>query len=279
MSVLPDTFRTELAERASEDRLELPMLPRTATDVVELCGSESCDARELAALIHRDPSLAGHVMRVANSVAYCPGEPIVSLQHAVSRLGMGALCEIAMGIAVKGRVFSVEGHEDRLRGLWRHSAFTGAYTKEIARSLRRNVEGAFLSGLLHDIGRPVVLQLATDLEREAGERLDPEAVELAMAELHGTVGAMLLDRWGLPAWMGAAAEHHHDYAALTEHRTEVMTVALADRLAHWAVEGDEDELTALRELPVLADLNLYADELQALLDQRGAILALGEAFA
>ena len=148
-------LRQQLVERVSQRRLELPMLPQTATDVLSLCNDSSCDTARLSSLIQRDQALAAHTLHIANSAAYAPREPIVSLQQAIGRLGFKTMCDIAVAVAMRSKVFVLKGHEERLRAMWLHSAMSGTWAKEIARACRRNVEGAFLCGLLHDIGQPV----------------------------------------------------------------------------------------------------------------------------
>src|SRR5262245_30521979 len=66
-----------VAERLASGKLDLPLLPRVASQVIALVGDAKADANQLAALIHRDPALAGHVLRIANSPAYMPKMPIV----------------------------------------------------------------------------------------------------------------------------------------------------------------------------------------------------------
>jgi HD-like signal output (HDOD) protein len=100
-----DALHGELIERIDSGSLDLPLLSDTAAKVMELCGDASCDARRLAELIQRDQGLAGHVLRVANSAAYAPTERIVSLQQAVSRMGLTAMRDIALAIAIRGKVF------------------------------------------------------------------------------------------------------------------------------------------------------------------------------
>jgi len=74
-------LRTEVAERVAAGQIDLPLLPQVASQVVMLAGNPNTDAAQLSDTIHRDPALAGHVLRIANSAAYMPRMPIVSLQH------------------------------------------------------------------------------------------------------------------------------------------------------------------------------------------------------
>jgi len=56
------------------------MLPLVATEVMSLARSANANAAQLAALVHKDPSLAARLLRVANPAAYASATPIVSLQ-------------------------------------------------------------------------------------------------------------------------------------------------------------------------------------------------------
>ncbi len=268
----------ELAQRIHSGALELPLLSDTASQVMALCGDASCDARRLSELIQRDPSLAGHVLRVANSVAYAPTERIVSLQQAVSRMGLSAMRDIALAIAVKSKVFTAPGFEPEIRELWIHSIGAAAWAKEIARLRRRNVEGAFLAGLMHDIGRPVVLHAALDVLREAREPVDRTTLRAWLDEMHTEVGSMLLERWSMPDWMQAATRWHHEPALAPDDAAETAAiVSLADHFTHWAQGDGRASEAAIRSHPSLARLSLYADDIDELFARREQVSTVSRA--
>lgn len=271
-------LRTQLVQRIAERRLELPMLPQTAADVMTVCNDTSCDAARLASLIQRDQALAAHTLHVSNSAAYAPREPIVSLQQAVSRLGFKTMCDIAVAVAMRSKIFVLKGQEERLRAMWIHSAMSGAWAKEIARARRRNVEGAFLSGLLHDIGQPVLLQAALELSRANGVRPDEALLDRLIQEFHAEVGGIVLAAWKLPDWMCAAVRCHHDPDTAGEHVEYARTAMLADLLAHASELPDEATDAALRTHPVLSDLDLYAEETDALFARRELVQKTAEAY-
>jgi len=268
----------DLLERHLAEEVELPLLPEACTRILALCEDERADAKSIEGLLERDPSLASHVLRVANSSAYASQEPIVSLQQAVSRLGMQALRNIVLGFTVKGRVFHVPGHQTRVRAVWVHCAVTAAYAREIARMLRRNVEAAFLCGLLHDVARPVVLQATLDtLAHRSKEALPAAFLEATMDELHEQVGARMVGTWKLAEWTVAVVAHHHDPEKAEPHEEQAHITWLADRLAHWAVGPDGPEAFQGDD-PVIDRLNLYPEDLDALLAYRGKALEFSEAF-
>src|SRR4051794_18613299 len=104
--------------RIASGALELPLLPHVAGQVCALSTSDDASARSLAALLHRDQAIAAHVLRVANSPLYRPRVPIVSLQQAISRLGMTTLREIVLTVSMRSRVFNVSGYTTEIHALW-----------------------------------------------------------------------------------------------------------------------------------------------------------------
>jgi putative nucleotidyltransferase with HDIG domain len=271
--------RRELGDRIERNALELRVLSHAAAQVASLSADGKSDARTLADKINHDPALAFHVLRVANSALYAPVEPIVSLQQAVSRLGFAHIGQIAFSIAVKSRVFQVPGHEAWVAQMWQLATLGGAWAREVARVRRHNAEAAFMCGLLHDIGRPVLLQAAVDASKKRVlERADLEAI---LDELHTLAGAKLARAWNMAPWMQAAILHHHDVSYAGEHADECLTTSFVDELAGWTLEhGDEapaDALARLHSSHHVKALGLYDGDLVALLGHAQAVKAFAGA--
>jgi len=262
---LSRSFATAIAER----KIEVPPMPATAAEVMTLCQQESTDAAKLSSVIHRDQAIASNVLRVANSVAYVGQVPCASLQQACSRLGLRVITDIATAVAVRGRMFASPVHADVLAALWKHSVLTAFFSKEIARLRRRNVEIAFLCGLLHDIGKAV---LVNGVDRAlAGHAVSTDELHAALAEHHVAAGAMLAREWRLADQVVEAIECHHEPALAKRFQDVATTVAFSDALAHHvapsALAAPMSE-AALRAHPLLACLNLYADHVAQLLDMK-----------
>jgi putative nucleotidyltransferase with HDIG domain len=270
-------FRERFLEKIAEGAFELPMLPEAATMVMAATQDENCDARRLSRMIHRDAALAGNVLKLANSPLYAPTVPIVSLQQAVSRLGMKKIREMALVVACQAKVFRVPGQEARVRDLFRHSIAAAAYAQEIARLRRWNVEEAFLCGLLHDAGKPVLLQLLVEVERELDLGVDASVVEDVVDEMHGSVGGRLVEGWHLPARLAETIVHHHRPREAPSAAQTAMLTGIADDLAHFALQSKPITEEQLRAHPLLVPLNLYRDELDALVARKDAVKAAAEA--
>src|SRR5262245_46906579 len=197
-AALPTHLCEYLETRIASGALELPILPHVASQVLAMSTSDDTNARSLAELLHRDQAIAAHVLRVANSPLYKSHVPIVSLQQAISRLGLALLREMVITVSMQSRIFNVPSYATEARTLWQHAVYTAAYAGKIARRCRRNAESAFLGGLLHDVNKPVLLLALADLQAQLQEPIPPPVVTTAMDVYHTQVGAVLASAWTLP---------------------------------------------------------------------------------
>jgi putative nucleotidyltransferase with HDIG domain len=278
----PDTHTTPpiekleqaLNQKIEKGEVELPLLPQVASQVMALTSDPSADAAKLSALIHQDQALAAHVLRIANSPAYMPRSPVVSLQHAVAMLGINLLSEIAFTASLKTGAFQVPGYEEDVKHLWHHSLASGAFAKEVARARRVNVESAYLCGLLHGIGKPVVLRTVATIAREQKLAMDRPALYTMIDGYHSRLGGLIADKWGLPKQVAEAILYYSDYDHAASFRQECMLTCLADRLATHLLNPDEMPEDTLRDHPVFAELNLYPNDVDQLLVGKDKVLAM-----
>jgi HD-like signal output (HDOD) protein len=258
--------------------LELPPLPQVAIEAANLAADGEGGAVALAKLIQRDIALASQVMRVANSSLYSRRAPVVSLHQAIAWLGVDAIRNIALAFAVRAQLFGVSAFEPQLRALWRESVAVGCFAQEIARTKRRNVETAYLCGLLHRVGLAVILWRLGRASLDAGVQVEDESMESFVGGFEGQVGAQLARAWNLPEPVAAAILWFRSPAKAQHSKLDVAQVALARALA---AHLDDDELSLdTLELPptVVSDLGFYPVELGRLLERREDIRAAVETF-
>ena len=276
---MPEQVERALVERIDKDRIDLPVLPQVAGKVMALVNDPAADAARLSALIHQDQALAAHVLRIANSPAYMPRTPIASLQHAVAMLGVTQLSEIAVTISLKSGTVKIPGHETDVRQLWRHALASGAYAKEIARMRRYNVESAYLCGLLHTVGKPVVLKTVTTIAAEMHIPLESSVIIAFLDGYHSRIGSLIATEWALPPQVAEAITYYGIYEQAPSHRQEAMMTCLADRLATYILIPDSFDDHSLREHSVFADLNLYPNDIETLLGLKEKVLNLVDTMA
>ena len=265
--------RLALRDRLNSSELRLPVLPKVAGAVLALAEDPDADMADLSALIHRDQALASQVLRISNSAAYGVGSVIVSLQQAITRLGMRLLADIAIAISVQGELFCVPGYQPDVKALWRHALASGTYSKEVARLKRTNVEGQFLCGLLHTVGKPIVLRILVDLLRERKQFLPRVAMFSLMDEFHCEIGQRVATEWKLPQQIVFSAGYYLRRVEATTWPTETAITYLAHHLADWVLSTDNQVAAPAPGDPVVTELNIYPDELSCLLEKRESVLA------
>jgi HD-like signal output (HDOD) protein len=231
--------------------LKLPLLPRVAAMVIQLATDEDADAQQLSKLIQSDQALAGHVMRIANSPAYRPVSAFVSLQQAIARLGIVIIGEIAIATSLNSDLFSAKGNEKLIKKFWYQSLCCSAWSREIARMRRTNVESSFLAGLLCQIGKPVVVQGIDEFGLETCE------VEKLVSQYYVRAGALLANDWDLPEVVGHVIIHHQEMEDSGTFDDDVLNVQAALCMT---VREDEDNLPA----ELLERLNFYPEDIETL---------------
>jgi putative nucleotidyltransferase with HDIG domain len=250
------SIRREIEGRIQRGDIELPVFPASAREVIALCEHDDVDPRKLADVIRRDASLAGHFLAIANSATFGAGRaPLVSLQQALTRLGLTQTKQIAMVVVCKTRAFSIPGRPERAAQILSHALTTALFAQEIARARRLNVEEAFLSGLLHDIGEPAALQLVAEIDSKTGEATDAAAADEVAEKFHAHIGGLIATRWTMSAVIRDAILNHHDPVTIGTKATTAI-VQLADVLA----SGERD----VANHPATNLLNLYAEDIERL---------------
>jgi len=261
-----------LSESAGSPQTIAP-LPRVCAQLAELTAQQATDAAQLARLIQSDPALAGEVMRVANSPALRPRTAIVSLQQAVSWLGVAEVRNIAMAVMLRGEVFVAPGHEPQSEELWREAWLAALWSKEIARERRKHVESAFLAALMHRTGAALALKILARFEFERRMGLDADTFCMLIAEFETTFGRLLMDNWLLPKdvldgasdWRNYRESSHSDLAG-TVHAAHL----LATHTLHAQLLGEDMVI----ESPVFEHLGVFPDDRRRLLAKREQVLAL-----
>ncbi|HEX8903972.1 MAG TPA: HDOD domain-containing protein, partial [Longimicrobiaceae bacterium] len=272
-----DAWRQEVARIALElrERYPLPddqragaerLLVRLAVDVEMVIRQPSAAAREayavasdpacevpaLLRVVERDPTLARALLRHASSAAVGLPTPPASVDDAVRRLGAKGV-QIAMLAGMAESLLSRPAalYSPMAPHVWAHMVRTGPRARALARAFDVAPQEAFTIGLLHDVGKLVLFDLAAALREEFQRevRLPPQLVAEALRLLHEPLGGMALLRWGVdPRAAWAVANHHRGVpGAAPDRRSEVVFVAERLDVAvtsgrpvaldEWAAEG------------------------------------------
>ena len=241
---------TPLIRAIERRRLRLPSLSPTVHRVVEIIESSEVDLGELAAAISGDPVLATRIIGAANS-SYFRGETQVSnIRAALTRMGISEARTIVIVVALRAMVLRSPGIGAAATTLWRHSLLTAAAAQEISSELPPWETSGFLAGLVHDLGRLVILAFASELPawQEDGSLPSPELIEAISAATHAPLGALVLASWGFPTDFVEAILNHHDSARQTGPAGDLARVVqLGHRIAGQIEAGWPEDPAQLDE--------------------------------
>ncbi|MCG5054522.1 MAG: HDOD domain-containing protein [Myxococcales bacterium] len=191
--------------RIEQDRLALPALPAVATKCLELLRKNDFSSKKVTDLIETDPILAVRILRTANSAAFGARQPITNIHHAVTHLGANKLKTVMMEAAARPILESRDSRiADATRGLWEHSVAVALLSRDLAVVVGvAEPEDAYLAGLLHDVGKPVLAMLLLEAENMMASRSSKEWIDSTvwvetLQRSHRNVGVAVAKKWAVP---------------------------------------------------------------------------------
>jgi putative nucleotidyltransferase with HDIG domain len=247
---LRDILRNEELKQNVARINYLPSLPSLYQQIITELQSPRVSVKRVADLIAQDVTMTAKILQLVNSAFFSLPQKIISPHQAVILLGI----DIIKGLVLHVHVFSSFKLDSRIKNfsiedLCKHSLLVGKLAREIVlaeTNVRSMEDDALVAGLLHDIGKLILLQ-------------DPDRYNQVMAHCqsrtcnhyqgeyevlgasHAEVGAYLLDLWGLPESVVRAIAFHHNPSKAMETNFSVLTAvhaanALINRKKH---DGDQ----------------------------------------
>jgi putative nucleotidyltransferase with HDIG domain len=195
---------------------DLPSLPAVVMELLTSIDQEDVDISVLARKVSHDQALTAKTLRLTNSPAFGLQVKVTTIQQAITFLGFQTTRNLITAAAVTGCFAGNQcaGFDDK--AFWRHSIATAACARVLARRMRVNQDYAFTAGLLHDIGRLVLVSTYPERYAEviaARAASDCELLEAERALLgidHIAAGVALAGHWNFSETMQLAIAHHHD---------------------------------------------------------------------
>jgi putative nucleotidyltransferase with HDIG domain len=201
-------------EQAVANVRDLPTLPLIVTELISTFGQADVSTGELATKVSKDQALTAKTLRLANSSFYGLQCKVRTIEQAIAVLGFDSVRALVTSAGIIGNFPGGAGGFD-FAAFWRHAVGTALCAKSLAKIANCNQEFAFVSGLLHDIGRLVLVTGFPSQYAEAvahriandGDMIDSERAVLGLD--HTVVGRALAQHWKFPELIQRAIANHH----------------------------------------------------------------------
>ena len=205
-------------EKIVRNLSNLPSLPFIAQKLNTTTEDGRAGLNDIVDIISVDQSLTAKLLKLVNSSFYGFSSKVSTVSRAVVILGMQNIKTLALGVSVfkTASTMSSSNPVFDLQKFWEHSLGVAAGAKLLARFTgSKQLEEAFLGGLLHDIGKIIFSEYMPNEFAQALEMSRDQSIPLGEAELkiikadHEIAGDYLAERWKLPLPLRRCVSQHH----------------------------------------------------------------------
>ena len=217
MDGIDERSRELIKSRILGKMKEIKSFPQFVVETLRKLNDRDSSASDVAMSLSRDEGLVIRTLKLANSAAYGISRDISSVTEAIAMLGYKNISNIVLSASVYSVMDkSLQGYALDRGQLWKHSLTVAYAARYIAQRFGKSIpEEAYVGGLLHDIGKVVLNDYVRFgygiIVKLVEEKQIPfiEAETQVLGFDHAQVGAMLVEKWGLPEAYGYAVAYHH----------------------------------------------------------------------
>lgn len=244
---LAEQLELILDNRIAQDSLTLPLLPAIAARANDVVRRPDATLKDLVATVELDPILAALIMRQAG------GATCRTLEQAVTKLGVQKVRSILAESSSHRVVESRDAKSaESTRLIWDHARAVAMMAQDVAVLAGvEEPEACYVTGLLHDVGKPVVATMLLEAEAQISQRnpklwIDGDAWIGVVDRAHRKIGTNLAKKWQLAEEIQNATLVFSDYDAANRRsigNAVHFSNALAKQLGIYV--GDVSEADAL----------------------------------
>jgi putative nucleotidyltransferase with HDIG domain len=206
---------SDVKEKILKDVDSLPTFPENILELQQLCNQKEASIDEISERISRDPALTADVIKLSNSAGFVPGKKISTIKEAVKIIGFKNLYLILTASTAK----KILGNKyKKFELIWEHCIRVAYYSRQIAKlkHLGNIADSAFITGLLHDIGKIVLLSadeniIHTISEITKNKQLRSSSIleEISIGISHAEIGGLIAEKWNFPDDLKIPIANHH----------------------------------------------------------------------
>lgn len=220
-------FLRLLAMEVSKGTVDLPCFPDVVIRIRDALADPNTTIDRTVAIVGNEPRLAARLLQTANSAAFnLSGKRLTDLRAAITRLGQQLVQSAAVAFAVQQMkdAESLRSIAKPLGELWRECISVASVSQAVARHTKVSPDEAFLTGLLHGIGRLYIMVRAVGHAAQFGN--DRALLDL-IADWHASIGKAVLENWGFTEQMCNAVGDQDDHERRWIHDSELSDILVA----------------------------------------------------
>jgi HD-like signal output (HDOD) protein len=243
-----------------------PKIPGVYSKVLKALESPDVTSIQVGEIIAEDAVLTGEVLRLTNSAYLGTPRNIIDPVEAVDSLGLDAVKVLTKAMQFMAEHSHLKPGYLSFDKLWQHSTNVALIARDLVLFETRDPElasQAFVAGLVHDLGKVVLLTNFDDLYGRVHSlaRKQPVAIWEAEKEMfganHGEIGGCLVGMWNLPLCVvDAVALHHDPPLGQDQQLTPLTAVHVANVIEHELGESYEFRVAPIIESRYLNELRL-----------------------
>jgi putative nucleotidyltransferase with HDIG domain len=216
----------------------LPTFPQNILDLQAMCENKDILIDDLTLKIQPDSSLTADILKLANSAGFMGAQKIETIHDALMRIGLQNLKHVLVAASSKK---ILDKRYSKFEAIWKHNFKVAFYARQIARITKNSklIELAFVGGLLHDIGKIILLAVdlkltnwISDFVKHRQIRTTTLLEEVSIGISHSKIGFLLAEKWNFGDFLKEAIEcHHAPLNCQDEFKDVVYAVYLANQFS------------------------------------------------
>ncbi|MGA1845827.1 HDOD domain-containing protein [Deferribacter abyssi] len=210
---------------------DIPPLPQIASRILAVMNTKDYSITDVVYYASKDVALTAEILKVANSAIFSPRDEIKDLRHAIVILGEKNLKSLLAALSMKSYFYKNESKKDLANNIWEHSLSVAIMARLLSQHISDiDSSEAFLLGILHDIGK-VILLITTEFYEEIVTIAKKTNVNICEIESnligfnHAEVGGYVLKEWKLPRDYYEKVYYHHDIAGYKDKMIALLGVS------------------------------------------------------
>nr|WP_319495272.1 HDOD domain-containing protein [uncultured Desulfobacter sp.] len=221
----------EIIKRFYSGKIMLPVFPNIVKEVEAVLAGKDPSVDDLVKIVEKDMVISSKLITIANSALYKGMDDVESLNGALVRLGLKNTLGVCSALTTKNLFNSDdEALKGEMEKLWIHSFAVATLARRLAEETgTENLETLFLMGLVHDIGKMLLMKVFVDMYPDVP--IIDEDLQRVIHEIHTTFGGVLLKKMNFSKQIINIAEFHHWEQFEQKADKELLLISLADALA------------------------------------------------